>query len=395
MPPARMHPGSGKPVAADIPLAGEVIKDKAQDDSVEAVTVRRLLDAGLLSRRCVVDGSLRMLRTTGRNMNFVVTTGEGPAYLVKYGRGRDLSLRREAAAYSFLERVAGTELKMALPSVVARVRQAPILVLEYIDGRNLRGHHAQLGRCPVTWAQRCGALLAAVHEVPISAVPSALRARHGAPAFGAAIHRPDQTLFTTSSQAVVDLIALIQSDSALCVALDNLATDEASDAFTHQDVRWDNVLVARTAKGRLTGLRLVDWEGAVVGDPAWDVGCLFAEYLSHWVGSIPLTTIETVAQHVKLATFSLESAQRSIAASWAGYASSRTLGPVDAQHCLRRATRYVGYRLLQRALEMDQLSPVVSLVAACHVQLGARILAESDRAMTELLGFPSGSGISG
>ena len=121
----------------------------------------------------------------------------------------------------------------------------------------------------------------------------------------------------------------------------------------------------------------------------------FAEYLSHWVGSIPLTTIETVAQHVKLATFSLESAQRSIAASWAGYASSRTLGPVDAQHCLRRATRYVGYRLLQRALEMDQLSPVVSLVAACHVQLGARILAESDRAMTELLGFPSGSGISG
>jgi hypothetical protein len=44
---------------------------------------------------------------------------------------------------------------------------------------------------------------------------------------------------------------------------------------------------------------------------------------------------------------------------------------------------------------MDQLSPVVSLVAACHVQLGARILAESDRAMTELLGFPSGSGISG
>jgi len=354
-----------------------------------------LLDAGLLSRRYVVDGSLRVLRTTGRNINFVVTTGDGPAYLVKYGRRGDVGLRREAAAYGFLELVAGAELRMALPSVVARVRGASILVLEHIDGRNLRRHHAQLGRCPVTWAQRCGALLAAVHDVPISAIPSALRSRHGAPAFGPAIHRPDQSLFTTSSQAVVDLIELVQSDSALCLALDNLAADESSHAFTHQDVRWDNVLLARTAQGRLTGLRLVDWEGAAVGDPAWDVGCLFAEYLSHWVGSIPLTTIETVAQHVKLATFSLESAQRSIAAAWAGYASSRTLGPLEARHHLRRATQYVGYRLLQRALELDQRSSVVSLVAACHVQLGGRILAESDRAMTELLGFPSGGGISG
>jgi aminoglycoside phosphotransferase (APT) family kinase protein len=270
-----------------------------------------------------------------------------------------------------------------------------MLVFEHIDARNLLQHHAQLGRCPATWAQRCGALLAAVHDVPISAVPSALRARRPSPAFGPALHRPDQSLFTTSSQAVIDLMALIQSDSALCIALDTLAADESSDAFTHQDVRWDNVLLARTAQGRLTGLRLVDWEGAALGDPAWDVGCLFAEYLSHWVGSIPLTTIETVAQHVELATFSLESAQRSIAAAWAGYASSSALGPLDARHRLRRATRYVGYRLLQRALEMDQRSPVVSLAAACHVQIGARILAEPDRAMTELLGFPSADGLSG
>jgi hypothetical protein len=44
---------------------------------------------------------------------------------------------------------------------------------------------------------------------------------------------------------------------------------------------------------------------------------------------------------------------------------------------------------------MDQRSPVVSLAAACHVQLGAQILAEPDRAMTELLGFPSAGDLSG
>ena len=388
--------GSGETGATDLPLRGPV-RDRGrttQDDAVEAVAAGHLLDTGLLPRRHVVAGSFRVTRTAGRNINLVVTAGDGPAFFVKCARSGDGGVRREAAVHRFLARNAGAALRPALPSVIAWVRGRSILVFEHVDGRDLRRHHARLGRCPVLWARRSGALLAAVHDVPTSVAPSALRALHGSLVFGPAVHRPDETLFSTSSQAVVDLTALIQSDPALCSAIDDLAAGESREAFTHHDVRWDNVLVARTAQGRLTDLRLVDWEGAAVGDPDWDVGCLFAEYLSHWVGSIPLTTTETAAQHIGLATFSLASAQRAIAAVWAGYTGGRVRGSDDVRR-LRRATGYVGYRLMQRALEIDQRSALVSLVAACHVQLGARILTHPDRAMTELMGFSSAGGVDG
>lgn len=341
--------------------------------------MHRLLAAGLLSTRTVIDGSLRVSQLSGRNLNLAVTTRDGPSYVVKYNCVGGSC--REAAAYELLAAVAGPEVRAVLPSVVADTPQDAMLVLEHVGGSDLRHHHARIGRCPSSWARRSGTLLAAVHDVPISAVPATLRR-----GYVPAVHRPDESLFATRSRAAIELTVLIQSDPALCAALDELAADHTADAFVHGDIRWPNLLVARDPGGRPTGLRLVDWESAGVGDPDWDIGCLLAEYVSHWIDSVPLTSAATAAADAALARVPLAATQAAIAAAWSGYLARRGAERVDGS-TLQRVTRHAAHRLLHRALEIDQVSPDVSLAAVCHVQVGARMLADPDAASTQLLGL--------
>ena len=357
-------------------------------DPIEMVTVRRLLAAGLLSTSAVVDGSLRVSRVAGGNVNLAVTTRNGPSYLVKYGSGD--GVRHEAAAYGFLSSVATREVRAALPLVVDHATQDPMLVLEHVSGLNLRAHHAQRGGRLSSWAGRCGALLAAVHDLPVSTVPTNMQDVRIP-----SLHRPDELLFVTSSRATVELTALIQSDPVLCAALDVQAARTAGEAFTHGDVRWDNVLVARDSAGRSAGLRLVDWESAGIGDPGWDLGCLLAEYVSHWICSVPFTLAATAAADAAHARVSLRSTQAAIAAAWAGYISRRGAECADGPTCLRRVTLHTGHRLVHRALELDQYSSDVSLAAVCHVQVGAKTLAQPDVAATALLGLPVTGNVDG
>jgi aminoglycoside phosphotransferase (APT) family kinase protein len=134
---------------------------------------------------------------------------------------------------------------------------------------------------------------------------------------------------------------------------------------------------------------LVDWESAGVGDPGWDVGCLLAEYVSHWIYSIPFTTAAATAADAALARVPLASAQTAISAAWTAYTTHAGAGGADGRTNLRRVIRHAAHRLLHRALELDGGSSEVSLAAACHVQVGARMLAEPDVAATTLLGIPA------
>jgi hypothetical protein len=52
---------------------------------------------------------------------------------------------------------------------------------------------------------------------------------------------------------------------------------------------WDNCIVfSRPGSPRKSRLKVVDWEFAVLGNPCWDIGSVFSEYLNFWLLSIPV-----------------------------------------------------------------------------------------------------------
>jgi aminoglycoside phosphotransferase (APT) family kinase protein len=356
----------------------------------EAECVGFLLNAGLLEVRHLLGATLRVQPLGGRNVAYRVTTHGGPAYLVKQSCDGGEAAEREAETYRFLHtNSACAKMRDAVPELVYCDRESNVLVLELVDGDDLRRYHARLGRCPVRVASRSGRVLGLLHSVPIATIPGALRrsefrkVRRSEPA---ALHHPNEQIFRVLSQASIGLVAMVQADDALCEALDDLEYEWRPETLIHDDIRWDNFVIARSVQSPRSILQLVDWESATVGDPDWDLGCLFAEYISHWLVSIPTTRASAAAENLGLARYPIDAAQHAVSRAWASYVGELRLTGRTAAWRLRRASRYVGLRLVERALELDQRAASCTVAAVCHLQVGARILADPDHAAGALLG---------
>ncbi len=356
----------------------------------EGELVAYLLDRGLLSPACVTDGSLRLVGAGGRNLTRRITSAAGPAYVVKQGRAGDPLRRREAAVYAYLG--CRGDLRDHLSAVLHDDPDGDVLVLEHVDGEDLRQFWARRRRCPVRLTVRTAAVLATLHRPAPDSFPTDLcEPSIVEGCVPISVHRPNDRLFETSSAACVELISLVQSDDRLCEALDRVLDEWQATAVIHSDIRFENVVAVHRGPGR-ADVRLVDWETATVGDPCWDLGCLIAEYVHHWVASIPMTQAATAAEQASLARFPLSAAQAAIRRVWTAYTGRPTLDPTDHVGQLVRMTRYVGARTVARAFELGQQSSALTASAVCHLQVGATILTDPRAAATALLGIPCAVG---
>lgn len=294
-----------------------------------------LLKRRLLSRRSLVAGSVRIADASSRNRNVFVRGGAaGERYLLKQGVVADSAhtLANEAALYRRLSR--GTAALRGCVPVLHRydVRRG-LLVLEWIEaGQDLERVVAAHGHCPVGLAAALGRVLATLHAVPVDAQ----ELRRDAP-WVLALHRPPLEALRYMSAASVELVRRLQADAELCAAVDALREGWSVTALVHRDVKWANA-VAHPAPGgsRLTRVKLVDWEMAGWGDPAFDLGSAFSDCLG------------------------LQAPAPPAGALWSAYVRTAGLDADAAAVLLKRAVRFAGARSIQAAYEHTQENTVLS-----------------------------------
>jgi Phosphotransferase enzyme family len=102
--------------------------------------------------------------------------------------------------------------------------------------------------------------------------------------------------------------------------------------LVHGDLKWDNCLIDGDS-----GVRVVDWETAAVGDPAWDVAAIVHEY--------------AVIRHRALLTNGNEASMRTQQSLHAFRDAYRTAWPDEGDAVFERALAFSGARLVQTALE--------------------------------------------
>jgi len=134
-------------------------------------------------------------------------------------------------------------------------------------------------------------------------------------------------------------------------------------------------------------LKIVDWELADLGDPCWDIGSVFSNYLSHWLLSIPITGEVPPERFMELARYPLERMQPALRACWQAYMRRSKLDPAHTDRWLVRATIYAAARLIQTAFEHLQMAAHLIGNIVCLVQLSLNILRQP-QAAAELLGLP-------
>lgn len=329
-----------------------------------------------------------------RNRNYKVVSERGPSYLLKQGIGPEgrATLANEAAVYQLLQSDRSTHgLDCYLPRCYGYDPEEHILILELVrNGRDLREYHVERGRFSTTVAGILGDALGSLHR---QAREQRKWSEDGhrfssQPPWVLSVHRTDLGLFRRISNANIQAVKIIQRFPEFGEHLDTLRQGWMVETLIHHDLKWDNCIVlAKPGLQRKTGLMIVDWELAIRGDPRWDVGSVFSNYLSFWLLSIPLTGETPPERFIELAHYPLEKMQPAIRSFWQSYMRQMGLSATAANEWLLRAVRYGAARLVQTAFEQMQMSARLMGNAVCLLQLSLNILQRPQEALVNLLGF--------
>jgi len=346
-----------------------------------------LLERRLVSRRSIVSGRLRIADASRRNRNFNVSGEPGESYLLKQGIAADSAetLANEVALYRRLTAHA-SPLASCVPRLYGYDSTRGVLVLEWIaDGQDLYRYHAVRDRCSLTLAAALGRALAALHTV----APDDEALRRDAP-WVLSLHRPQLEALRYLSAASIELVKVIQADEQFAGGLDELREGWRIEALVHRDVKWENCIAHPPEGGtRLTRLKLVDWEMAGWGDPGFDIGSAFSDYLGHWLASIPAERGLVSDRLAERAARPLRSLRPAIGCFWRAYARARGLGHGPAAQLLVRAVRYAAARLVQSAYEHTQETALMSAHVAYSLQLSRDMLLRPREGAADLLGITS------
>jgi aminoglycoside phosphotransferase (APT) family kinase protein len=344
-----------------------------------------LLERRLVSRRSIVSGQLRIVDASRRNRNFRVSGGLGESYLLKQGLAADSAqtLANEVALYRRLAAEAAP-IASCIPRLYAYDSVRGVLILEWIaNSQDLYRYHAARGRCSLMLAAALGRVLAALHSV----APDAEAFRRDAP-WVLSLHHVQLDALRYLSSASIELIKIIQEEERFVRSLDELRDGWCSETLVHRDVKWENCIAHAPEGGtRLTRVKLVDWEMAGWGDPAFDVGSGFSDFLGHWLASVPIERGSAAERLVERAPRPLDSLQPAIAAFWGSYVCARGLQAGPASRLLVRAVRYAAARLVQSAFEQTQELPLMSARIAYSLQLSRDMLYRPRAAAGDLLGI--------
>lgn len=344
---------------------------------------RGLLDAATInSTEVVIEPRMR------RNLNFEVAAGPVRSCFLKQGTDASTraSIEREAAIYEYLS--TGEErlgFGRYLPRLILFDRDECILVIELVAGaQDLEASFSGRGRPSVIVARQLGRALAALHSLDVAT--SRLEPRPSPSALW--IAEPRAESLRELSTASIELATLLQQFPAFEELIAELRAEWCAPALTHWDLKASNCLVWNGGRGRRrTHVKLIDWELAGLGDPAWDVGSVLAGYLTVWAGSIPLAGDLSFDRCVALAGRPLVTVQPALRAFWEGY---RTAGQpnADEQAFAMRAVRYAAARLMQTTLEHSQAQVTLTGTSLVLLQLAWNLLLRPLEAVLWLLGVP-------
>jgi hypothetical protein len=354
-----------------------------------------LLGRGLVGSKSVVEGDVLVTNASRRHRSYSVVSDHGSCYLLKVGTDdeRRATLEREAAAYRRLQ--AEPSLAPFLVHFYEYDAIESVLIVEFLrHGQDLRKYQFDRVRFSTLHGRALGRILGILHSR--TAGTTNLAADGSSLPLWApwilTVHRPTVGLYLQASGASLELIKILQRFPEFAECLDRLRDAWSRRAVIHGDIKADNcVVVARpestSTSSRKTRLKVVDWESAEIGDPRWDVGSVFGDYLGSWVLSIPVSGDTPPERFLEFARFPLERMHPALEAFWRVYLEEAGISSESEGEMLVESVRFAGARLLQTAFEQAQTSPALTGHAICTIQLALNVLQRPHEASAQLLGL--------
>jgi aminoglycoside phosphotransferase (APT) family kinase protein len=353
-----------------------------------------LLERELLSEKTLVDERVEITSASRRNSNFIIKSQTGPSYVLKQASDADTreTVANEARIYQCIQSLFPESQESSLPQLHIYDADSCAVVLDYVvDSVSLLEAARQRNRFSVWVAAQLGASLARIHtraKPPYGAEAPRHDSDANPPWALSALSRPDAGILRDVSHANLRLLEVIHRYSAFSAALDSLYEEWRPNTLIHHDLKFDNVLVHVAGQPFDGGgrVRIVDWEFAGLGDPCWDLGSVFADYLSFWILTIPVIGAASSDQLLRLARCPISRIQPSMQRFWRSYARVAHLDASSAADLLTRAMRFTAARLLQTAFEHTQASIELPGNVVCMLQVSYNMLQRPRDAALRFIG---------
>lgn len=317
----------------------------------------RLVGLGLLDEAALVDGSVTLGSGRQRNRFYYLRRLEGPSYFMKEACGEggaDASLQLEAKIYQRADRHPDcASLRAVMPSLIRYDPDASMLITELlVDSENLSTVMRRSGRFDHSLLRELGRAAAGIHgsaPTPFVIDQSLL---DGKPHWILRLDDEPSPLpslrgRSEGSRALIDLLV---DDPVVSQVLQRQRAAWRQTHLIHGDFKWENALRVKEPE---SAVRVIDWEQANLGDPAWDLGYGFAAIHLH----AAITASEGLAE------FASGQVTAAMQQFWLGYLQQRSREDEAAATLLRRAVDLMPTRFLIAAFELcygDHRIPPIS-----------------------------------
>jgi hypothetical protein len=350
----------------------------------EAALVRRLVRAGVLASDDAILPDTAVERCPRRNRNTRVALSGGAGVFVKQADPRAQGSRETVIAEGAVYHAhrGGGPLSAVLPGLVHFDPSEPLLVTELLVGYGDLRSVCQAGgpaEFPIAAFRAAAAALAQVHTVTVGADGRPDGPEATPLGWVPAVRRPDPAALETLSNGAMTGLEVVQRAMAIDAGLARAADVWRSESLIHGDVRADNVMVRSHADGGID-VRLVDWELARLGDPAWDLAGLLEAAVT-----LALGRGETWGGDDPAAELAVPVIQATTRAVWRAYIGAGGEGSSGEGELRARATDYCAARLVQTTLELLAGADELSGSALIALQVADNVFAEPERAAAELL----------
>jgi aminoglycoside phosphotransferase len=344
-----------------------------------------LLEGRLLDARDLVQGEVRVEDHSARHRNVAVHCTTRPGIFLKEAPSGDVlgTLAAEAAFYTLVNGVGRlAALQPFVPRLLRYDADRQLLALELVGNVSNARSGAPRTDALAEIGPQLGQLLALCHSAGTADDPDTRGAFSEMLPWAFRVALPEPSLFRDVGPLQLDLIRLVQRHRDIIDRFREARRAWQCSSFIHGDVRWTNILVEGPA-----ALRLVDWEAAGVGDPAWDVASAFEGWLSRGLETLPLDAEDGPAEASARFAQTLPALQRQMSGLWHAYARTAEV-EAEALGALRdRATAYAGIRLLQSAYEWSSGRTAFSPFILLTVQLAVSLLRQPAQARAAVLGI--------
>jgi Phosphotransferase enzyme family len=322
----------------------------------------------------------RISTIDAKNLNILVEVTDGRYLLVKQEIHDDLGESEgEFWAAWRIERLVkyfpklDTKIAKLLQRLLHFDPKNSILIIEYLhDYVDLSRHYIQERQFPIAIPSAIGHLLAAMHLQTFEQLEyqqfldpdcnrlewqgqtdlresSELSTSYTAIDIIQRLGRITPRVFATMPLECLQFFRLYQRFPSLTQAITDLGRSIVPSCLIHNDLKLNNILLDLDWQSPDSQvIKLIDWERASWGDPAFDLGCILGSYLEIWLDGLAISNILSIDESLQLANAPLELLQPSLFSLVQAYLDAFPAITIDRPDYLTRSIQFAGLALIQR-----------------------------------------------